>query len=192
GDVFSVFDSAYNDDPFCNQYYGGYPYDDLTVIQVDYIIIAGEERKVITFNEYGFYTNYQWIEGIGNITGFDLIWEVIDITGGSLLVCFTTGGETYFFNEATSCDNTTLGIADSFKEQIILYPNPVVQRSILQFPEELEINKVKIYTINGRLIRDKNVSKYLIIDNMNYASGLYFYQIFSNDKLIKTEKFIVK
>ena len=192
GDVFSVYDSAYADSFPCNQYYGGEPYEDLTVIQVDYIELAGELRKVITFDLFLVDNQAQWIEGIGNISGFDLIWEVIDITGGSLLVCFTTGGETYFFNNATSCDNTTLGIADLFKEKIILYPSPVTQRSILQFPEELEINNVKIYTINGRLIRDEDVSNYLIVDTMNYASGVYFYQALSNDRIIKTEKFIVK
>lgn len=193
GDVFSVFDSAYADNSPCNQYYGGEPYEDLTVIQVDYIELAGELRKVITFDLFLIDNQAQWIEGIGNISGFDLIWEILDITGGSLLVCFTTGDETYFFNNATSCDNTTLAIGDNFKNRILLYPNPITDRSILQLPIEAEIDYLKIYTISGKLIKNEIISaKYFVFNNINYAPGLYFYQVSSKGKIIKTAKFIVK
>ena len=92
---------------------------------MDFLEIAGEMRKVITFAEGNTFLEFQWIEGIGNITGFDLIWEALDITGGSLLVCFTNDVDTYYFNGANSCDNTTLGIDDLTKDNINRIANSI-------------------------------------------------------------------
>ncbi|RLD27253.1 MAG: hypothetical protein DRI70_04695, partial [Bacteroidetes bacterium] len=165
----------------------------LTVKSVEFVELAGVNRKVITFDQYGYAGNFQWIEGIGNITGFDFMWEAIDITDGYLLVCFETNGTSYFFNNATSCDNTTLSIDDHSQDQIILYPNPVTSISILQFPSEGIIDLLKIYDVSGKLVKEEKVNKdYVLIDAMQYRSGLYFYQVFSVNKLLKTGKFIIR
>ncbi len=195
GDVFSLNDSAYGTGwGFCTIAGGDIWQTQLTVDTVIEIEIAGELRKVITFLEYNdFFIPFQWIEGIGNITGFDMLWGWIDVTGDSQLVCFTKNGTTFYFNDATSCDNTTLNLGEQFKKQIILFPNPVIEKSILQLPIEVEIDQINIYTILGQLIKTENISSNnFIINSMDYANGLYFYQVFSNGKLIKTDKFIVK
>lgn len=192
GDVFNLIGSGY--DTLFNCVDGGWLLENqLTVEQIETVDIAGMLRKVITFSEYNNYIQLQWIEGIGNISGFDMLWEFVDITGGSLLVCFSNSANTYFFNGATSCDNTTLGLNDLSTEEIILAPNPVTNSSILQLPSEASVDQIKIYDLNGRIIKDKAINKdYFTINAMNYRSGLYFYQVFSQEKLLKTEKFIIK
>ena len=194
GDSFNLIGSAY--DPFsglCSS--GGVSIweAELTVSSVEELVIAGQSRKVITFLQSNSQVQFQWLEGIGNISGFDMLWEQVDLTNGSQLVCFTTYGVTYFFNGATSCDNTTLSVSENLKTQIILYPNPVANKSILQIPSEAEIDQLRIYNITGKLIKEEVITtNYYILNDMDFASGLYFYQVSSKGKSIKTEKFIVK
>ncbi|RLD27054.1 MAG: hypothetical protein DRI70_04915, partial [Bacteroidetes bacterium] len=167
---------------------------ELEVINVDTQFIAGEDRKVIEFEQGGAFVSEIWMEGIGSIRGFDPFGQMWDISNdGTLLVCFTKNGTVYFFNGATSCDNTTLSLDDLDRDQIILYPNPVSSTSILQFPSEGIVDLLKIYNVTGKLVKEEKVDKdYVLIDSMQYRSGLYFYQVFSGKKLIKTRKFVIK
>ena len=199
GDTFSVIDTAYD-----TNYYAVSCADDglitnsqsaleLTVISVDNLIIAGQNRKVITFDYDLWGVNTQWIEGIGNIAGMDFLSETVDITDYSRLVCFFQNGITTYFNGATSCDNTTLQLSENLKHQIVLYPNPITTTSILKFPVEAAVDRLKIFNLSGGLVRDEEITKnHVTISSMDYASGLYFYQVFSENKLLNTEKFIIQ
>lgn len=197
GDVFNVTESAY----------GGFPYfsscvspdllswvyeSELHVANVDYVDIAGQIRKVISFEEFSAVGYYYWIEGIGNWTGFDLMAETVDISGFTIVACFTTDGETHFLFGATSCDNT-LGVSETDKAQPVLYPNPVTNISILHFPEESRIDTIKIFDVSGKLVKQESISQnYFAIDAMQYASGLYFYQGSSENTILITDKFMVR
>ena len=168
----------------------------LEVFEIEVLFIAGENRKVIKFVDEYFPNSgeeLRWIEGIGTTAGLGIPYAFQDYSCGSVLSCYTTGGNTYFMFGANSCDNTTLSIGENFKERIVLYPNPISEKSILQLPIEAEIDYLKIYNINGKLIKeDVIVTENYILNNMNYASGIYFYQVFRKGKVIKTSKFIVK
>lgn len=165
---------------------GGVEYE---VTSVDTQFIAGENRKVIELMAYN--TEY-WIEGIGSLSGVDPHSIYVDM-GETKLVCFTKDGVTTFFNGATSCDNTIIGTENFDHKEIILYPNPIINISILKFPNTASVDKIKIYNLNGKLVKENIVRKdYHSLNGMDYRSGIYFYQLFSNGKIIKTEKFIVK
>ncbi|MFT5436258.1 MAG: hypothetical protein ACI840_000902 [Ulvibacter sp.] len=167
---------------------------EMTVVAVTTEMIANETRKVIEFDYYSEsgYTCF-WIEGIGSSLGFDPVGDIIDI-GNAYLVCYTKNGNTYFFNDATDCDNTTIvGITDFSSEEIILYPNPVTRTSILQLPSTFSVDLIRVYDINGRLIKEESISKdYISIKMMDFRSGVYFYQVFSKNKHLQTKQFIVK
>ncbi|MCZ6595463.1 MAG: T9SS type A sorting domain-containing protein [Bacteroidetes bacterium] len=169
----------------------------LEVVAVDTQFIAGQDRKVIIFefistNNPTYFPEI-WVEGIGSLRGFDPLGETVDVADGTSLVCFDIAGTNYFFNNATSCDNTTLGIDDLSQDQIVLYPNPVTSTSILQFSSDGIVDMLKIYDVSGKLVKEEKVNKdYVLIDAMQYPSGLYFYQVYSENKLLKTEKFIIK
>jgi len=76
---------------------------------------------------------------------------------------------------------------------IVLYPNPVIGTSVLQFSAEGILDLVNIYDVSGKRIRSLPVvSDYVLINAMDYRSGIYFYQVYSEEKLLKTERFIVK
>ena len=73
-----------------------------------------------------------------------------------------------------------LSILENIKEQIVLYPNPVTNTSILQIPEALNIDSIKIFDFNGRLVKEFTIqNNNIAINAMDYASGLYFYQIYA-------------
>ena len=168
----------------------------LEVFEIENIFIAGANRKVIRLLDQIFPQGGEvltWVEGIGTPAGLGVPWPFQDITCGSGLACFTTNGITYYFGDATSCDNTTLQLSENLKHQIVLYPNPITTTSILKFPVEAAVDRLKIFNLSGGLVRDEEITKnHVTISSMDYASGLYFYQVFSENKLLKTEKFIVK
>jgi hypothetical protein len=178
---------------FCARLGGYNGFSEMMVVGVTTEVIANETRKVIEFDYFSEsgYTCF-WIEGIGSTLGFDPVGDVWDI-GHAYLVCYTKNGSTYFFNNATACDNTTIvGITDFSSEEIILYPNPVTNRSILNLPAEASADQIIILDIHGRIIKDILTEGYYTIDVRDYRSGIYFYKVFNDGRLIKTAQFIVK
>lgn len=165
------------------------------VVDINIEFIAGENRKVITIE--GFDSDGQpfdyfeyWIEGIGSTKGlapFGYNWDF-----DNLLTCFTKNGETTYFNGFTQC-NPPLAINDFNENKIILYPNPVTDKSILQFSDDSPVDMIKVFYITGKLINEQTISEgHYFIDAIQYPSGLYFYQVFTENKLIKVDKFLVK
>lgn len=191
GDIFNL---PQTDNQYCGWEGFNNSVYEMEVINVSTQSIAGEDRKVIEFdfsNELGI--NETWIEGIGSVLGFDPIGETIDFTFGTALACFTNNGDTTFFNGATSCDNTTLNVDDFPIAAIVLYPNPVITTSVLQFSAEGIADMVQIYNVSGSIVKELRVtSGYVLINAMDYRAGLYFYQVSSEGRLLKTEKFIVR
>ena len=164
-------------------------YTETTVLSITYEFIAGENRKVLEME--GFFDSEYWIEGIGSTIG-GLYSGIEGIEGGSYLTCFYHNGETFFFNNQTEC-NIILSSNDFKENETILYPNPIKNISILKITSNAEINSIKIYNISGILIKEEtiNTTNY-IINSMDFASGVYFYQVSNDEHIIKTEKFIVK
>jgi Leucine-rich repeat (LRR) protein len=84
-------------------------------------------------------------------------------------------------------ENCALGIEDlKHSEDIILLPNPVID--IMTFVTKDDITIIKIYTLQGRLIKE---TKNKQVDVSILSSGLYFASITINGKN-KIEKFIKK
>lgn len=78
-------------------------------------------------------------------------------------------------------------------DNIVIYPNPISERSILQLPPNRSINHLIIYNLSGQIVLNKiTTTNNYILKNIDFASGIFFYQVFSDKKLIKTEQFIVK
>jgi len=159
----------------------------VTVSSVSTQFIAGNDRKVIEL-EYEGGPVETWIEGIGTLNGF-VPFGFTNFDGYSVLSCYTNNGITYFFNGYTEC---LLEVNDFDRDAIKLAPNPVTQNSTIKFPIETEIDFIKIFDVFGRLVRNEKIySEYVNINANEYASGIYLYQLFSKDKLLKTDKFIV-
>ncbi len=195
GDEFYIADSGFQY-PYCAGTGYNIPIFFIKVYEVEMLFIAGQERKVINFIDKHSPNDghvLSWIEGIGTLAGPGHTWALQDATCGSLLACFSNNGETYFMNGAGSCDNTSLGIGDISEEEIVLYPNPITNTSFLQLPSASVADRLKIFTINGKLIGEELITKdYIPLQATQYSAGLYFYRVLSEGRVLKTAAFLVK
>ncbi len=162
---------------------------EITVIDVYEEFFAGETRKFIVFDVGE--EEETWIEGIGSTNG--LIPGFEDPDSGTYLACFTRNGETSFFNNMTSCTNTTLSIDETRLSGINFYPNPVSNISTIYIPNRFNIDTIKIYDISGRLIKNIDITtEAYLIHKTDFKSGIYIYQLFSKDQVLASEQFVVK
>ncbi|QRE04904.1 T9SS type A sorting domain-containing protein [Flavobacterium psychrophilum] len=90
----------------------------------------------------------------------------------------------YGFKNGSNCPNLSNNNFN-LENNIVVYPNPFTNQIILN----KEATKINIYNLNGQLISThSNVNKEISVEKL--ASGIYFFEIFSNDgvqikKLIK-------
>lgn len=77
---------------------------------------------------------------------------------------------------------STLGFQSSgIEKKFILYPNPV--QNVINIKSQTSRYSLKIYDLNGRLIRNSEESKTAIIDVSHFAKGMYIFKIISNQTM---------
>lgn len=94
--------------------------------------------------------------------------------------------------------NATTGIKNAIKntDQFSVYPNPFVSETTIFFNTELKNPELKIFNTLGQEIKEqnfklKNVQR-IIIKRNDLISGLYFYTITEENRLVATGKLIVE
>ncbi len=99
-----------------------------------------------------------------------------------------TGGDQIYTSTLTVNEATT-NIAEYESTSFNVYPNPFL--NTVNLNSVTSINKIKIYSVNGSLIKELNVGSQKATLNLeNYESGIYFMKVFSSngisiEKLIK-------
>lgn len=87
----------------------------------------------------------------------------------------------------TVTGNQVLGIDDLDQSQIKLLPNPVGNKLFIDIPEHVEIEAVRVYDINGRMVEKGPDVQTLDISAL--PSGLYFLNLMTAENSI-SKKFI--
>jgi len=83
--------------------------------------------------------------------------------------------EEYFYTNVTSVNDLVA------KTTVKTYPNPV--SDVLIINSDDDISNLRIFNINGQLVMSINpASKEATIDVSNFANGVYFVHVLSNDK----------
>ncbi|MEP0265205.1 T9SS type A sorting domain-containing protein [Dokdonia sp.] len=183
--------------------FGGDCFDDennnqmADVIDVSTQFIAGQNRKVITFdvfNNTNFSNSYvQWIEGLGD-TG-DLISPIVVFCDTpSFLNCFNNGNELFIFAENEEDCDSLLSISEIQKTTATLTPNPITDQSIVTINNPQNNTTIAFYNLLGQLISQEELtSNTTVINRSDFPSnGIYFYQIQQQGQVLETQKFIVK
>ena len=168
------------------------------VTDVSTQFIAGQNRKVITFDVYNNNnfsdTNFeQWIEGIGSVSNLiEPFTPYCDIS--IMLNCFNTGEELFIFAENEEDCDSLLQIPDISKISTSLTPNPISRQSILSINNFQNNTTLSFYNVLGQQITQKEVTNSSVAIHRNDfpSSGMYFYQIIQDGVIIDTQKFIVK
>jgi hypothetical protein len=123
--------------------------------------------------------------------GFDSIGVVGDPY--YMMLAKWTGG-TY----VDTCGHLLTGIneAQTNNETLSIYPNPAINQIIIEFDvAETKNNLIEIKNVLGQTVKtinniasSKGINK-IEIDVSEFSNGLYFVQLFNNNKLVST-KFI--
>ena len=136
------------------------------------------------------------ISGMINVDHTDI--STLTIRNNTLLstcaisnVCayMDAGGSRVISGNATGCANATeiqaactlLSVSDYLlKEAISIYPNPVLDQLNISVKTEINIERLELYSIDGRLIKSQQY-ELQSMDLSNVSTGIYFLKI-SSDK----------
>ena len=87
-----------------------------------------------------------------------------------------------------SFDDTSINDTSESKDYV-LFPSPAKDRLSLRFEDNAFGNEIKIYGIDGRLLKTQN-SDFDNIDISDLPSGIYVMKIMSGNGVTSTEKFV--
>ena len=67
---------------------------------------------------------------------------------------------------------------------LLIYPNPVIDRAIIQTKTQSNIEKLRMLDVSGKVIRDIKISNqhYVTFHKRNLPKGIYFIEITTNEK----------
>jgi hypothetical protein len=107
--------------------------------------------------------------------------ESISPNPGSIILRTHVGPDSTF-------TTTSLGTIDFHEDLFEVFPNPTTSIINIKTKTGLELDRINIYNIEGRLVyyQDANLNN---VNLQNISSGTYFIQAFSGDKIV-TKKII--
>ncbi len=169
------------------------------VIKIDSTVVSGQWRKRFYTVGYGF-SQRIWIEGIGDQKGlfFPFYGEFENF---SMLSCYEDSN-TYWENPMLTAfggDCYKVGIEEpdeKVKKRLQLYPNPATDFINFVFIKAIgQESTLVIYNFMGQQIASYSILKYqnrLTINIMKFAKGIFYYRLFSDNRLLESGSFIKK
>ncbi len=152
---------------------------EMMVTGIDSVLVGDYYRKRYTIQNNNFGNDY-WIEGIGSIndlfSSFTYLFEWTYYT-----LCFTDTS-TYYINSPNDEDSChywiPVGLTESIKNEIYLYPNPASNTIIIKSIAEEATGLINIYNSTGKLIMQEKLTDYELEINLDrIKSGLYIVEI---------------
>ncbi len=116
------------------------------------------------------------------------IWNNILSIGGINYYGGTEGGppSTYYDNVCFLADGGWLitSIAEeAFEQAISIFPNPA--SDLINAKSDIKMTNVRVYNNTGKLVTNKHVnSKLYQLNTSKYVSGIYFFQIVTNEGVV--------
>ncbi|NNK74154.1 MAG: T9SS type A sorting domain-containing protein [Flavobacteriaceae bacterium] len=86
------------------------------------------------------------------------------------------------FDLISANNQVSLGTDDILITDLVVYPNPAQTAITILKPQDLEIEKIRIYNLLGQLIIEKPFSQTILIDQL--AAGLHLLQLETSEGLI--------
>ncbi len=137
--------------------------------------------------------NYYWNFGDGNFSTNINPMNTYTLDG-EYVVTLIASNDCFSYSVSDTISVNSTSITDADKSRIILFPNPVRNEFEINFKDEkFEKINLMIYNSVGQLVFSKyyhDGSK--IQEKILYPSGLYFISIWSDSRLILTQKVTVE
>lgn len=141
----------------------------------------GETSAIIGLSDYNLLNAYF----LSDIPTNPILVDTLDYLNGT-----PSDGTIYKFSK------NSLGIEfnNSTIHTVKIYPNPIQTEAILQTEKNLENAILTIYDSNGKVVKQiANISgKKITLHLDNLPSGLYFSRLTENNKVITSDKLIIK
>ena len=91
----------------------------------------------------------------------------------------------------TICKLTTeLNLIKKAGDNVSIFPNPFKNQVTFQFNNSSIPKLIKLYSIDGRLIIEKQVSSFVTIGTEGLAKGLYFVQVIESEQIVVSQKLV--
>jgi hypothetical protein len=124
-------------------------------------------------NDFQTYTDSIYVTGITDFSNYTFLFsDGIADTIGVVDFCLINGLEEYFEND------------------VLIYPNPVIDRFTISANHVRDMISIEIYDVNGKkVLNERAYELEITIDLSGKASGIYFMRL-SNDGNVKSYKII--
>ncbi len=167
----------------------------LEVVEIGSVEVGGVFRKKMTLHKIPF-TNtglddvHYWVEGIGSLFGPIYPLTIPDGERDFEFDCYKTDDISY---GVCYCDGDTNIQHQLQEDEILFYPNPVINTSQFVFPENGVAYTIEIYNSIGDKMFHYQANNTMVINKSSFDVGVYFYKV-SNEKvgLIKRGKIIIQ
>jgi hypothetical protein len=153
-------------------------------------------REVRSGEGYGLQNSFTMHFGLGSATQIDS--AVVQWPSGVVDHTLTVlADQTVNLVEGGSPLSTHSGF-DQSSMVVNVYPNPVADQSFIRLDHfanyGLSNLNVNVYDVNGKLIyNENNLQRSIIpVDRSLFSSGLYFVEVTDNNKILATERMMVK
>ncbi len=95
-------------------------------------------------------------------------------------------------NDVITISTTTSVNETDVTEKVTIFPNPFSTQATLTLSNERKNASLKVYDLQGKEVKNINFSgKQITVERENLESGMYFYQIISEEKIISQGKIII-
>lgn len=152
---------------------------------VPYVSVTPDGSATYTVN----FTGTQYVDDTPAVV------DIVEDVEMDIVVVSMPGGSADVLSAVTSAATVTLtqtaNVAEYFASNIFAYPNP--SNDVVNFNIGTnDVDQIRIVDITGRNVMNISVNNSVeTISVSDYQNGVYFYQIISGGKVVKTSKFIV-
>jgi hypothetical protein len=161
------------------------------VDSINYIQINAEQRKRFYISCY-IYGQEVWIEGLGSLKGILVSGSACAVGGHYVLLCFTDNGNPLYTNTYFNDCYLISSVNEIHeKDQVSL----VVTNDQINFSlknQNSEKLTIQVFNIFGQMIYENSTSETeLSVSKKIFSSGMYIYQLSSQNQPVKTGKFVI-
>ena len=181
------------------------------VIQIKGALSTSTYSKVILMNGTQAQNVFWLVNGAVSINGYSVFNGTIIANNGALHIAkltvlngrvMTTAGNLTTDTSTIDgtmipgdCATTGTGVINGTNEQVTIYPNPFGTSVAIAINDISKMNnyEVRIYNVLGEEVLNTFITNQTTtLETSKFPSGIYFYQVISNDQLIQSGKLIAQ
>ncbi len=164
--------------------------DDIFFGSTSYILQQSRKFPLLHYkrngNTWTYYNTYNGIQPSGDDDFFGSALAIKDnllIIGAPLeRIILPSSGNIYYLDYLLANEKFE-------RNGFSLFPNPTNDRVFLRNNNSLEISKIEIYSVSGKLLQTQN-NNFNEISLENFSSGLYFAKIYSQNEVSESFKIV--